>query len=842
VIAGGAVFLIVDIILIIFIVKHCRSSSRGSYAVASTPNGSSVAQDSAAAAALNTAENWSVDLSEIETGSFAGQGSLGVVYRAKWRGLQVAVKAISGVVKPEVLQQEFSALVKVRHPNLVLFMGAATNTRTSSAPPPTSPGAAAGSAGGAAALPGPCTLLVSEWMQNSSLLQCLKDPSMKLSYRRRLQIGLDTAKAMNYLHCSNPAILHKSLSSLSVLLDKDLVAKVSDYGLEHFRKAARTRGALIEQPYWLAPEVIKRSRYTRASDTYAFGVVLWEVMARRPASSGFGVKDPSQVMLLKAISDGERPPLLPHFPPALSALISACWAQDAMRRPSFEVVVGQLTALLARADKEGFDIAMHDPVEVRIAAAADAGAGGALTTQGGQATARPDLGPMPKYSWMVAWKEVQLVRPIGKGTFGEVWEGRFRGNKVAVKKLTSLAVERHREFVQELKMMCDLRHPNVVLFMGACVEPKHACIIMEYCERGSLFEVLHDTSQVIDYKMILRLLLQIAEALVYLHSNRPPILHRDLKSLNVLLDEHWGVKVADFSLTAFKPTPEQLLAQGAGQADPRTQGGASAGADAATPGASPKMSPRTQLSQPGQMGTMFWQAPEVMESKLYTEASDVYSYGMVMWEVFTRKVPFPDMNPHQAALAVVAEDKRPTIPSFVPPGFHKLIEDCWHRSANRRPSFRDVVTRLRKLEQLGLPRTDLGATNARLYKKKATVYAFRSKDVVIVHKPWGIGESKKGDIVVVGPNDDVYTCDYEIFRKTYAPVTTGERNVYKKHQRVWARRCSRDFLMETLEGMEHGSKGDYIAQNPEDGEQWPIAKAVFESMYELDASGAPAPQ
>lgn len=177
--------------------------------------------------------------------------------------------------------------------------------------------------------------------------------------------------------------------------------------------------------------------------------------------------------------------------------------------------------------------------------------------------------------------------------------------------------------------------------------------------------------------------------------------------------------------------------QSAGRADP-AQAAAAAAAAVSTSGTS-GISARQALAQPGQIGTMFWQAPEVMESQLYTEAADVYSFGMVMWEVFTRKVPFPDMNPHQAALAVLTENKRPAIPSFVPPGFHRLIEECWHRAPARRPAFRDIITRLRKLEQLGLPRTDLGPHNARLYKKKALVHAVRSKDVVIVHKPWGIG-------------------------------------------------------------------------------------------------------
>ena len=109
--------------------------------------------------------------------------------------------------------------------------------------------------------------------------------------------------------------------------------------------------------------------------------------------------------------------------------------------------------------------------------------------------------------------------------------------------------------------------------------------------------------------------------------------------------------------------------------------------------------------------------------------------------------------------AVINEDKRPEIPKFVPPKFSQLIQDCWSRNVAQRPSLSAIIDRLKELKKEGLPRIELSLANCKLYRKKTTVFAFKSKDTVIVYKPWGTGESKKGDWVLVGPGDDVYTCD-----------------------------------------------------------------------------------
>eukprot|EP00455_Lapot_gusevi_P055727 TRINITY_DN9101_c0_g2_i1.p1 TRINITY_DN9101_c0_g2~~TRINITY_DN9101_c0_g2_i1.p1 ORF type:complete len:218 (-),score=86.10 TRINITY_DN9101_c0_g2_i1:67-720(-) len=190
------------------------------------------------------------------------------------------------------------------------------------------------------------------------------------------------------------------------------------------------------------------------------------------------------------------------------------------------------------------------------------------------------------------------------------------------------------------------------------------------------------------------------------------------------------------------------------------------------------------------------------------------------------------MSPIQAAMGVINQDLRPVIPEFVPPAFAALIRSCWSRDPKQRPTFPQLLERLAHIRQQGLPRLELSAKNAKLYRKKILVYAFRSSDPVTVFKSWGTGESKPGDWVIVGPGDDVYTCDAKIFMSTYRPEP-NKPFVYRKIGKIWARKMEHAFLVETLEGMEHGEANDYLAQNPVDGEQWPIDAATFDKTYEV---------
>jgi hypothetical protein len=170
----------------------------------------------------NTARNWKIDSNDIEIGELIGTGGLGKIYKGKWRGLTVAIKELIHSAKEDTISSEMSVLIKVRHPNLVLFMGISQ--------------------------PSVGKLhIINEYMSRGNLYSVLHDKGIKLDWKRRIQFAIDTARAMNYLHCSKPPILHKSLNSINILIDKEFVAKVSDYSLDAIKSAAKKSGVCKEQ-------------------------------------------------------------------------------------------------------------------------------------------------------------------------------------------------------------------------------------------------------------------------------------------------------------------------------------------------------------------------------------------------------------------------------------------------------------------------------------------------------------------------------------------------------------------------------------------------------------------
>jgi len=185
-----------------------------------------------------------------------------------------------------------------------------------------------------------------------------------------------------------------------------------------------------------------------------------------------------------------------------------------------------------------------------------------------------------------------------------------------------------------------LNHPNVVQFIGAVTEPSNLCIITQFCARGSLADLLLDDSIEMSFARKLKFALDAAKGMLYLHNSNPVILHRDLKSDNLLVAMDWTVKVGDFGLTRF-------------------------------------LSEKNKMTQ---VGTPMWMAPEIITGKQYTEKADVYAFGIILWEILTRAEPYDDKEPMQIVIEVVRDDLRPTIPEglknspLVP-----LMKDCWHK-------------------------------------------------------------------------------------------------------------------------------------------------------------------
>jgi len=211
----------------------------------------------------------------------------------------------------------------------------------------------------------------------------------------------------------------------------------------------------------------------------------------------------------------------------------------------------------------------------------------------------------------------------------------------------------------ECTIMEVARHPNIVLFMGACTKPPRLCIVLEYCEMGSLWTLLHFSKKDLPWKYRKQIALDIAKGVNYLHSFPTPLLHRDLKSLNILLDNNLTAKLADFGWARLKET-----------------------------------------IMTGKIGTYQWMAPEVISSNKYTEKADVYSYGVILWEIAMRKPPYYGIEVTEVARKVVNQNLRPSIKeSDAPTCWVSLMKKCWNKDPNQRPSFTQIIHELNKIKE-----------------------------------------------------------------------------------------------------------------------------------------------
>ncbi|KAH1262798.1 Serine/threonine-protein kinase CTR1 [Glycine max] len=197
--------------------------------------------------------------------------------------------------------------------------------------------------------------------------------------------------------------------------------------------------------------------------------------------------------------------------------------------------------------------------------------------------------------------------------------------------------------------------------MGAVTKRPHLSIVTEYLPRGSLFRLIHKpaSGEILDPRRRLRMALDVAKGINYLHCLKPPIVHWDLKTPNLLVDRNWTVKVCDFGLSRFKAN--------------------------------------TFLSSKSVAGTPEWMAPEILRGEPSNEKSDVYSFGIILWELVTLQQPWNGLNHAQVVGAVAFQNRRLAIPPNISPALASLMESCWADNPADRPSFGSIVESLKKL-------------------------------------------------------------------------------------------------------------------------------------------------
>nr|XP_015626289.1 probable serine/threonine-protein kinase DDB_G0267514 isoform X2 [Oryza sativa Japonica Group] len=261
---------------------------------------------------------------------------------------------------------------------------------------------------------------------------------------------------------------------------------------------------------------------------------------------------------------------------------------------------------------------------------------------------------LPFEEWHIEFSEITVGTRVGIGFFGEVFRGIWNGTDVAIKLFLEqdLTTENMEDFCNEISILSRLRHPNVILFLGACMKPPHLSLVTEYMEMGSLYYLIHASGQKgkLSWRRRLKMLRDICRGLMCMH--RLKIVHRDLKSANCLVNKHWAVKLCDFGLS--------------------------------------RVMSNSAMNDNSSAGTPEWMAPELIRNEPFTEKCDIFSLGVIMWELCTLSRPWEGIPSVQVVYNVANEGARLEIPDG-PLG--SLIADCW-AEPDKRPGCQEILTRL----------------------------------------------------------------------------------------------------------------------------------------------------
>ncbi|CAB9497840.1 Ephrin type-B receptor 3 (Fragment) [Seminavis robusta] len=315
-------------------------------------------------------------------------------------------------------------------------------------------------------------------------------------------------------------------------------------------------------------------------------------------------------------------------------------------------------------------------------------------------------------------QEIFLQRIIGEGTFGRVWSARWSTASVAVKEFvfaqaavagkSSMQQEIVEEIIGEAGMMAILRHPNVLQLFGCSLTAQAIWIVSELCSLGSLRQVLDDNDRVLPVELRLNLALQVAEGMAYLHNQDPPIIHRDLKSHNIFVHETFTDTPTDaprkrdrsWRKKGGEDDDNKQQQQGRGDAGERTSLVAKPETMKTKFTLVAKIgdwgSARATLSGSRTMthgvGTACWLAPEVIKHARSSKYSDVYGYGIVLWELATREEVYQGLETTQIIAKVANESLRPPVPQDCP--WKELMVKCWEENPLDRLEFTEIVQQL----------------------------------------------------------------------------------------------------------------------------------------------------
>ncbi|XP_071718474.1 receptor like protein kinase S.2-like [Rutidosis leptorrhynchoides] len=495
-------------------------------------------------------------------------------------------------------------------------------------------------------------ILVYEFVPNGSLEDYLIGINAKiyLNWVQRIKICLNIASGLDYLHTKfseKKKIIHRDIKSANILLDENWEAKIADFGLSKFSHLNRSRSTMITNTiagtdFYLDPEYMKTGKLKKECDIYSLGVVLFEILSGRLANDSIycaeNVKGLASVARKRfnegTLNDIIDPKLLEEAEEIHGVNIVAnqeslkvfakiafrCLAKTQDRRPTIKVIIKRLQTAL--------NLQNH---------------GANITVNRNDKKIEDFKIPLDEINLAIGVKDQDTC--VGEGGFGVVYRGklseRWLNRKVAIKFQKPKGDEEQMEinFRSELGMIFNFNHQNVIPFIGYCDEGNEKITVHDFAENGSLddYLLIEDNRRCLTWAQRLRICLGAARGLNYLHSGLGEdkrVIHRDVKSGNILLDDNLEPKICDFELSISDSTIGQPYAHA-----------------------------YTHIA-----GTNFYIDPVYHEGGVLRKESDVYSFGVVMFELLSGMLvynyrSFEDGKPPQSLLHHVRRyyDHRPEL-------------------------------------------------------------------------------------------------------------------------------------------------------------------------------------
>ncbi|KAK8837376.1 hypothetical protein M9Y10_036809 [Tritrichomonas musculus] len=627
-------------------------------------------------------KNFSLNIGSINLDNFEkkikiGSGSFGNVYKvlAKETGMTDAAKVskydINECDETTIVnfEREIQIISKLNFPSILKFVGYSPINFKNQLKP----------------------VVITELISNGTLGSIIELERMSCANKswddtKKLINIYGIAAGMNYLH--QLKIVHRDLKPDNILMDEFLFPKIADFGLSKHITSSNDENysffnSGLKGTYaYCAPEILKDNNYTFAGDVYAFGIIVYEIMTSEVVYKGL-----NQYQLFKLVIERYRPEFRYPIADCYQELIEKCWNEDYNSRPTFEEIVELLETdrnfITENVDEDEYldyisyvkgSISANENKEVKCPQF------NKVTIDTNQVQKEDQVQPQSQKEsifndFFLDLSKYERGKIISKSDNSKLYKVKDKSTKIvyqgeiSIFKVDNVSKEEMAKFVEEVKVITQMDHPTFLKLIGySPVDFKNnpnPTVISELCLNNTLKDIFElerknkklrgwdDTRKLIN-------LYGIASGMAYLHSHG--ILHRNLRLENIFLDDYLFPKIGNFGLLTRFLNPEMMSHQ----------------------------------SMTGLKCTPIYSSPEVLQTKSYSKASDVYSFAFIVFQVVTGEIPFSNLSSsNQVFNEVVLKGERPHIKEKVPMVYQELIKRCWSEDPNERPTFKEISNLLK---------------------------------------------------------------------------------------------------------------------------------------------------